>query len=83
MAHHGLDIRCASHVSDECDEQNGGCDQLCRNVPGARRCDCRKGFQLLQDKTRSFLAEIFFGVFNPFFIAEFTLPYLKLKSMNI
>ena len=40
--------------SDECDQQNGGCDQLCRNVPGARRCDCRKGFQLLPDKTRSF-----------------------------
>ncbi len=51
---HGHDSTCASHVLDECDQQNGGCDQLCRNVPGARRCDCRKGFQLLPDKTRSF-----------------------------
>ena len=30
---------------DECEEANGGCEQICVNKPGTHMCDCRQGFQ--------------------------------------
>ncbi len=30
---------------DECATDNGGCEQLCVNVEGGRRCQCRPGFR--------------------------------------
>lgn len=31
---------------DECDFNNGGCDQLCLNGNGTFVCDCRDGYSL-------------------------------------
>ena len=35
---------CEDH--DECGEDNGGCTQLCHNLPGGHECTCFPGFQL-------------------------------------
>ena len=34
---------------DECFHDNGGCDQVCENDPGAYHCGCELGFQLAAD----------------------------------
>ena len=31
---------------DECQVNNGGCQQTCINIPGRRICDCKSGFSL-------------------------------------
>lgn len=31
---------------DECLESNGGCAEICNNLPGTHECACRKGYQL-------------------------------------
>lgn len=38
----GIDI-------DECDEDNGNCEQECLNTPGSFQCRCGSGFQLRED----------------------------------
>ena len=41
---------CSIHSSisdnDECLRFNGDCSQLCVNIPGSYRCDCREGYTL-------------------------------------
>ena len=34
---------------DECDEDNGNCEQECFNTPGSFQCSCGSGFQLRDD----------------------------------
>jgi hypothetical protein len=36
---------------DPCDLNNGGCQQICRSLPGSplRSCACFKGFELVGD----------------------------------
>ena len=34
---------------DECDEDNGNCEQECFNTPGSFQCRCASGFQLRDD----------------------------------
>ena len=34
---------------DECSHDNGGCQQVCENEPGAYLCGCELGFQLAAD----------------------------------
>lgn len=34
---------------DECDEDNGSCEQECVNTPGSFQCRCAGGFQLRED----------------------------------
>ena len=34
---------------DECDEDNGNCEQECVNAPGSFQCRCGSGFQLRED----------------------------------
>ena len=42
---------CASLCADinECNSQNGGCGQLCRNNVGSFFCDCNSGYGLAPD----------------------------------
>ena len=42
---HGTDV---SDI-DECEESNGGCNQVCRNSPGTYRCTCFAGYELTDD----------------------------------
>ncbi|KAL9973664.1 hypothetical protein ACROYT_G020146 [Oculina patagonica] len=35
---------------NECDTNNGNCDQICENSPGSYECKCRSGFSLGADK---------------------------------
>ncbi|XP_031551867.1 mucin-like protein isoform X2 [Actinia tenebrosa] len=35
---------------DECDHNNGDCEQLCLNKPGSYECSCKIGYQLNADK---------------------------------
>lgn len=41
-------MQCFSDV-DECLINNGGCTQKCFNLPGTVRCECNKGYNLLED----------------------------------
>jgi len=34
---------------NECDDNNGGCEQICTNTDGSFQCDCRSGFTLNND----------------------------------
>ncbi|XP_043865733.1 sushi, von Willebrand factor type A, EGF and pentraxin domain-containing protein 1 isoform X2 [Drosophila mojavensis] len=34
------------HDIDECLESNGGCAEICNNLPGTHECACRKGYQI-------------------------------------
>lgn len=34
---------------NECENDNGGCDQLCINTVGSRACSCKAGFTLKND----------------------------------
>lgn len=36
---------------DECQQNNGGCSQLCVDTQAGFYCDCRPGFQLVDNKT--------------------------------
>lgn len=31
---------------DECQESNGGCSQICNNLPGSHECACENGYQI-------------------------------------
>ena len=43
---------CILHTDiNECDINNGNCDQICTNTPGSRVCSCRAGFRLASDGT--------------------------------
>jgi hypothetical protein len=35
---------------NECLVNNGGCEQICRNVPGSNQCTCLSGYRLSNDK---------------------------------
>ena len=37
---------------DECKVNNGGCHQVCMNVPGSFVCACNKGYFLTSDKIK-------------------------------
>ena len=34
---------------DECEENNGGCEQMCTNTPGSFSCNCRPNYYLAVD----------------------------------
>lgn len=34
---------------DECEELNGGCQQMCVNTLGSYRCECSEGFRIHAD----------------------------------
>ena len=34
----------------ECDNNNGGCNQVCINKPGSHECECHSGYELGLDK---------------------------------
>ena len=34
---------------DECATDNGGCDQVCVNLPGSYECKCNAGYLLAED----------------------------------
>ncbi|CAG9861087.1 unnamed protein product [Phyllotreta striolata] len=36
---------------DECQDNNGGCQQICVNKPGGYSCGCREGYKLRNDNT--------------------------------
>lgn len=35
--------------TDECQDNNGGCQSLCKNNIGGHECSCAKGFKLQPD----------------------------------
>ena len=35
---------------NECDDNNGGCEQNCTNTDGSFQCGCRSGFTLNEDR---------------------------------
>ena len=35
---------------NECDVNNGRCNQICINKPGSRECKCNNGYKLVSDK---------------------------------
>ena len=37
---------------DECDDENGDCDQTCVNEDGTYHCECLSGYLLDEDKMR-------------------------------
>ena len=37
---------------DECDDENGDCDQTCVNEEGTYHCECLSGYILDEDKMR-------------------------------
>ena len=39
----------SSSISDPCNINNGGCDQMCRNNNGSPSCHCEPGFELMND----------------------------------
>ena len=45
---------CITHFSisdiDECHDENGGCYQICENLPGSHNCSCYTGYKLSSDK---------------------------------
>ena len=43
-----------SSLSDinECNTDNGGCDQICINKPGSFECRCESGYKLADDKKK-------------------------------
>lgn len=38
--------------TDECAERNGGCHQICTNLPGSYECSCNSGYQKGEDSKR-------------------------------
>lgn len=54
-AHHGLVVAlfilCESSPTDidECEELNGGCQQMCVNTLGSYHCECNEGFRIHAD----------------------------------
>ena len=36
---------------DECAENNGGCSQICTNIPGSFECQCRDGYHFIENST--------------------------------
>ena len=34
---------------DECVDKNGGCEQICNNIPGSFQCLCSAGFTLINE----------------------------------
>ena len=32
--------------TNECDDNNGGCSQMCKNIEGSYDCSCRNGYEL-------------------------------------
>ena len=36
---------------NECDEDNGGCQQICVDTPSSWRCECSTGYQLVTNNT--------------------------------
>uniref|UniRef100_A0A4W3IXB4 Vitamin K-dependent protein S n=1 Tax=Callorhinchus milii TaxID=7868 RepID=A0A4W3IXB4_CALMI len=38
--------RCEQDI-DECDTRNGGCNQICINMPGSYKCSCNAGFTMV------------------------------------
>ena len=36
--------------TNECDINNGGCEYDCQNTEGSYECECKEGYQLVDDK---------------------------------
>lgn len=36
---------------DECETDNGGCDQICVNLKGSYMCDCKEGYVMSANDT--------------------------------
>ena len=44
LLQHNLDI-------NECQTNNGGCEQICTNTDGSFECSCNQGYSLSSDRT--------------------------------
>ena len=43
-------VICFNVDINECDTDNGGCNQTCTNTHGSFQCSCEEGFTLAADK---------------------------------
>ena len=41
------DLNCSVLDIDECQSDNGGCEQVCTNIEGSFECSCRTGYALV------------------------------------
>ena len=47
----------------ECADNNGGCEEICTDLPGGHSCSCRPGYRLLASDRSSCVGMIIYG--NP------------------
>lgn len=47
--HHQYQLSIISLDINECDDNNGGCTQICENHPGEFNCSCHPGYFLDED----------------------------------
>ena len=62
----------------ECDDNNGGCSQICNNTEGSYECSCRNGYVLDNDQSNCS------GTFILSWILSYVLLMIKIQiSLNV
>ena len=63
---------------NECDDNNGGCSQICNNTEGSYECSCRNGYVLDNDRSNCL------GTYILSWILSYVLLMIKIQiSLNV